>query len=468
MKKTTEADSKELQVLLENLELPEVHLPAHQRRLREILLAPGGFKKESVLFLARQKISGGINGMKPQAWKLAVASIAVLFLAVGGYLTFFTAPQAVAGIDLQINPALTLTIGERNSVIDAEGLDAQGESLLAGLDVANKEMTEVLRKVAGALREAGLLENERRVLIALHPVGDRVEETKLADLADTVRQILADYLAEHELTAEVVIVVLTVELAEAIRATALFPADYVDLVVAVGARAAVEALNLQRELNLDPALFKEEFGTIAAALIDMAEAGIAGENALAILRGALASDPKMEELATIIAAMIDLHEAGATQEDILAVFVLVEEQLAKGVERKLLLEEFATITAAKADLLEAGIPAATALAALRTALQADPTLEELSTITAAMIDLVEKGLSEEAALAKIRAAIKADPTLQNFDDFIEVPDEVEGDNGEEGNGFGEAVRPRLNKQQPDQSQGQEPADTSGDENNEEN
>jgi len=360
--------------------------------------------------------------MKLGRWTL-VASLVVVFLALGAYAASFAAPRVVAGLTLQVNPAVTLTLGERNTVIGVEGLDAQGESLLAGLEIAGQEMPEALRAIAGALREAGLLGDERRILVALYPVGDRAGEAELATLANTVRQTLSGYLAEHGLAAEVASVVLTAELADAVGAAGPFPADYVDLVVAVGSPAAMQVLNLQKELGLDPARFKEEFGAIGAAVIDMEEAEIARDNALAILKGALAADPKLEELATITAAMIDLHQAGATQEDMMSVFALLEEQAAAGVERVLLLEEFATITAAQIDLMDAGVPAPTALAVLRTALRADPKLEELTTITAAMVDLVEEGLGKEEALARIERAIKADPTLQNFDDLIEAPGE---------------------------------------------
>ncbi|MEW6540998.1 MAG: hypothetical protein AB1402_05220 [Bacillota bacterium] len=385
--------------------------------------------------------------MKPGRWSL-VASLVAVVLAVGAYMAFFAAPRAVAGLALQVNPAVTLTLGERNTVIDAEGLDARGESLLAGLELTGREMPEALRLIADALHEAGLLGDERRILVALHPVGDRAGEAELTATADTVRQTLGGYLAEHGLAAEVASVVLTAELADAARAAGLFPADYVDLVAAVGSPVAMQALNLQRELALDPVRFKEEFGTIAAALIDMTEAGIAGDNALAVLKGALTADPELEELATITAAMIDLHQAGATQKDMMSVFALLEERAAAGVERALLLEEITTVTAAKIDLMDAGVPAATALAVLRTALQADPKLEELTTITAAMADLVEEGLSEEEALARIQRAIKADPTLQDFDDLIEAPEERE-----EASGATEAGRPQPAEPQREKAPG---------------
>jgi hypothetical protein len=456
MKRIENGDSEELQAMLQNLELPEVQMPARQRRLRETLLATGYLEKEDVLLSTYRKAIGGIK-MKTRAWKL-VASVAMVFLALGAYITFFTAPRAVASLALQLNPAVSLTLSERNSVIDAEGLDAQGASLLAGLDVTGKEVREALRIIAGALHEAGLLGSERRIVVALHPVGDRWGEAELANLAGAVRQALDGYLAEQGLPGEVKIVVLTAELADAVRAAGMLPAAYVDLVAAVGPATAMQVLNLPKELGLDPALFEEEFDTITASLIDMLEAGIAEEAALAMLKGALTADPTLEELTTITAAMIDLHQAGATPEDILALFRLLEEQVATGIERALLLEEISTIAAAKIDLLEAEIPAATALAVLRMALQAGPTLEELTTITAAMIDLVvEEGLSAEEALARIQAAIEVDPTLQNLDDLIETPGEEEADEAAGTDG----VQPDQPAADPPAEEGDEAAGTDG-------
>lgn len=490
MKKTNDTGDQNLQAMLESLELPEVRMPAHQRRLRETLLASGHFAKEYAPLSAHPKTSGGIK-MKPKVWKL-VASLAVLFLVVGVYMTVFTAPGAVASLTLQVNPAVNLTLDGRNTVIEAEGLDAQGESLLAGLDVTGKEIPEALRAIAGALREAGLLENGRRIVIALHPVEGRLGEAELTTLAGAVRQALEGYLAEHGLPVDVVSVSLTTELADAARAAGLLPADYVDLVAAVGLPVAMRVLNLQQELGLDPARFKEEFGTIAASLLDMLEAGMTGDHALAILKGALAADPKLEELATITAAMIDLHKAGATPEDLMAIFILLEEQVAAGMERALLLEEITTIAAAKIDLLEAGVPAAAALAVLRAALQADPQLEELTTITAALIDLVEEGLSAKEALAKIEAAIKADPTLQSFDDLMEALEKEEDEADEDAETGGaqpnkaqgphgpqpdkpqaeasgeEADRDAETDDKPQPANPHGPADTLGDETDEEN
>jgi hypothetical protein len=357
--------------------------------------------------------------MESKALKIIIGLFVMLILAVGMYMIFF-APKDVANLTLQVNPAINLTLDKRNTVIKVEGLDANGELLLEELVVTGKEVSEALRVITEALQRAGFLGEGRRILIALSPIEDRIEQAELAALTGVINQALREYVVEVGLAVEITTVVFTAELADAVRVAGLFPADYVDFVIEAGSPLALQTVALQKELGVDPTLFKEEFGTITSAMIDMMDAGITPDNSLAILRGSLVADPTLEELTTITAAMIDLHEVGATQESIMAVFTLMEEQLVAGVERTLLLEEFTTITAAKADMLEAGIPAETALPALRAALGADPTLEELTTITTAMIDLVEEGLAKEEALARIQAAIEADPTLQNFDKLIEL------------------------------------------------
>jgi len=235
---------------------------------------------------------------------------------IGGYLKA-TTPRAAVSLTLQVNPAVTLSLGEQKTVIGVDGLNAQGNPTLAGLEIKGQEMPEALHLITGALHEVGLLGDERRILVVLHPVGDKVGETELIAMTDTVRQMLSGYLVEHGLAVEVTSVVLTTELADTLRGAGLSPADYTDFVMAVGSPMTMQILNLQKERGIDPALFKEEFDTIAAALINMTEAGISGDNALAILKGALAADPKLEELATITAAMIDLKEEGLSEKEAL-------------------------------------------------------------------------------------------------------------------------------------------------------
>jgi hypothetical protein len=316
MKITSNADNERLQAKLESLELPEVQLPKRQHRLRETLLASACFEKDVAFLPLHRKITANI---RPVAWKLA-ASFAVLFLILGTHRTFLTAPQAVASLAMQVNPAVTMTISARNNVIKAEGLDEQGQALLAGVDLTGREVPQALRIIADAMREAGLLGPERRILLALHPANDRLGAADLAALSGNVRQTLDEYLAEHGLSLKVVSSELTAEFSVAANKAGLMPADYVDLVAAVGSPLAMQVLNLLKELGLNPARYKEELPGISEAIIDLIEEqGLSKDEALARIKAAVKSDPTLENfdelLETPETETEESNESGSPEND---------------------------------------------------------------------------------------------------------------------------------------------------------
>ena len=189
--------------------------------------------------------------------------------------------------------------------------------------------------------------------------------------------------------------------------------------VRVSSEPNPELERLRDSLGIDPELFSYEFGTVAAGLIDMVEAGILEADGLLVIERALVLDPSLEEFSTIVAAVIDMVDAGISPATALAVLDLVSGL----VDRVTGLEEVTTVTAAAIDMADAGITEPTVLAGLELALGHDSSLEELTTITAALIDLVaDDGLTEDDALARIHAALAADPSLDSFDDEIATDD----------------------------------------------
>jgi len=175
------------------------------------------------------------------------------------------------------------------------------------------------------LREAGLLGPERRIVVALYAIEEgltpeeRLTPPGMSTLTENVRQALLGYMTEQGLPVEVKVAEVTAELDYVARAIGLLPIDYVDYAAEAGYPLAKEVLKLQKELGIDPVLFKEQLGTMRAALVDMREAGIESHlDALAILKVALAADQKLQKLTTITAAMIDLTEKGLSKENALA------------------------------------------------------------------------------------------------------------------------------------------------------
>ena len=302
--------------VLANIELPEIELPLRQRRLREALLQSGYAEKDKIIDLAKRKQNKGISGTKPGIWVIA-ASIVVLLFSYGFYYAFLTAPQVVANVTLQVNPAINLSIGERNTVVDAIGLDEQGQQLLSGLNLKGQQVQDVLRIITNALHEVGILSLERRILVAVSPVSDMISEPDITILIGTVRNTISKYLMEQGLLLDVKIALLSEELTDVVLASGLMPLYYVDLVDAVGSEIALQVLALEKESGIDSILFKQELDTISALFIDMLDAGISAENALVAIKTALNADTQLTMLSTIIDALINLVEEGLSLEEAL-------------------------------------------------------------------------------------------------------------------------------------------------------
>jgi hypothetical protein len=323
MKKTINDNTEKLHAMLGNLELPEVQMPAHQRQLREALLSSGHFAKKTAFPTTRHRVNTGKKmSLKLMSWRL-VASLAAVILAFSAYSAFFITPKAVASLTLQVNPVVTLTLSDKKTVIATEGLDTEGEMLLAGLDITGKGVQVALRTIAVALHEAGLLGPGQRVIVALHAmeegltVEERLTVPEMSTLTENVRQALIGYMFDQGLPVEVKVVQVTAEMVDVARAIGLLPGDYVDFMDKVGYPLAKDVLKLQKELGIDPALFKEKLSTITAAKIDLLEAGIPAAAALDLLKTAMAADPKLQELTTITEAMVDLVEKGLSKEEAL-------------------------------------------------------------------------------------------------------------------------------------------------------
>ena len=80
---------EELIKKLENVELPEIELQSHRRRLRQALLQSNCFKeqpKHRIAELAKSKLKGGIVTLvrgfssKKPVWKLAVPAMLVIIM----------------------------------------------------------------------------------------------------------------------------------------------------------------------------------------------------------------------------------------------------------------------------------------------------------------------------------------------------------------------------------------------------
>ena len=316
MKKSTDIRNNTQHETLDNLKLPEIVLPSRQKRLREALLKSAYAEKDKSIISIGQKTHKDIKRIQPKVWLIA-ASIALLLFSYAFYEAFFVMPQTVANITLQVNPAIRLSIGENNTIVEAAGLDEQGQLLLTGFDIKSLEVQEALKDITDKLRDSGLLGPDHRILAALTAVEDKINEYDLALLAQTVRNTLSRYLIEQDLLLDVKVTTLSKDLSDVILNAGLMPVHYVDLVDAVGSEMAARVLSLEKELSIDPQLFKEELDAVTSAVIDMTDAQISDDNIITALRSAMFADPELKMLPAIIDALIEPTEKGLGFEEAL-------------------------------------------------------------------------------------------------------------------------------------------------------
>ncbi|MHB8171170.1 MAG: anti-sigma-I factor RsgI family protein [Thermincolia bacterium] len=405
---------------LENIEIPEVKLEHHKAKLKQALYYELFRKEKPPSVLDYLQNLAEVFTMISKNLKI-VAPITILALAILVYQFVFAAPQAVAVLTMQVNPALKLVLDVDNQVNKAESLNDDAKAILSQLDLEGKTASQAIQLLTETAIAKGYMKEDKEIMLALHPIEDSSGNKELLALAPEIEKAVMEVLAKSSLKNEVTSIVVSAKLYEEAFADGILPITYADLIEDnVSQETILNLLALREQLGIEETKFIEEWETVSEAFIDLMEAGVAEQVAFDLMKGAIGADKTLDEVSTIVAAMIDLKEAGIDPQKGLDLLKMAGEQ---GVEQEKLLEEFTTLVAAKIDLVEAGISPEAADAILKEAIKADSNLEEVTTIVAAFIDLKEDGMAEAEALAKVKDALKKDPTLDTFDDILELEED---------------------------------------------
>lgn len=166
-------------------------------------------------------------------------------------------PKAIAYLTLQVNPALELALDKDNTVIDIKGLNDDSISLLADLEVKNKDYAQALKEITSEMVSRGFV---KHTIISLF--GDMVEAglSESSALSVLTESIKSDHSLE-ELT--------TISAAVIDMHEAGIPTD-----------TSLTLLSLVKEPGVDGKIFLQEITTLTSALIDAHEAGISEDAAL--------------------------------------------------------------------------------------------------------------------------------------------------------------------------------------------
>lgn len=108
-------------------------------------------------------------------WVAAAAALLLALLSPVGYQQWALA-QPMALMMIEINPSLQLTLNGRDQVIQAVGLNSDGEAILTELDWAKRPADEVARAITAQAVAAGKLDPSREegaVVMAFAPAGTK-------------------------------------------------------------------------------------------------------------------------------------------------------------------------------------------------------------------------------------------------------------------------------------------------------
>ena len=153
---------------LENIELPDIELQSHQRRLRMALLSTGYLQRQrgvTILELVKSKAKGGVDIMirglvsRQPVWKTAIASVLAIALIIGGTIALpgltGQSAEALAAEIAENSPQVQAALGDGEvkvvkviKIVDGKGTviceGTMGRLVTAEVDLKTKEVTEVV------------------------------------------------------------------------------------------------------------------------------------------------------------------------------------------------------------------------------------------------------------------------------------------------------------------------------------
>ncbi len=103
----------------------------------------------------------------PVMKRLAAAAAVLLVLVTGGWAAF-SRYNAVATVELDVNPCITLRTNRKNAIVAADGMNPEAQTLLSKLDLKNKSIDTGVKSVfLSLLAEHYIDENQNSVLVSI-------------------------------------------------------------------------------------------------------------------------------------------------------------------------------------------------------------------------------------------------------------------------------------------------------------
>jgi hypothetical protein len=130
-------------------------------------------------------VSLPVKASRPR-WSALVAAALVLALL---YASAFVLPanRAYAWVSLDTVPGLELAVNSLGRVVGSNAVCAQGEELLASVDIHKLGLADAVQQLVKAATEAGLTQqDEAPALVTVTPVGEKVSKAFLQKMGEQV------------------------------------------------------------------------------------------------------------------------------------------------------------------------------------------------------------------------------------------------------------------------------------------
>ncbi|MBT9176887.1 MAG: hypothetical protein DDT20_01212 [Firmicutes bacterium] len=297
-----ERDDKAFLTALEAVPLPHVDAPLFKAQLKARLLA-------EVTRPARS--ARPAPAVRSAWWRYALVAAALLVVLAWQMMP---APlPAFAYLEIEVNPAMRLTLNIRGEVIGIEPLDETARLPLSEIVFRRRPTAQVVAQILERLHGAALLDATSQVWLVVSPMGEaRPEEIEnLLRAAQTAvnthtRRLLAQSTATHGL-------VVDRERYEVARNASLRPSQYTRV-----ARAGVSASGMQGIVTAGMRLQAagkmtgnrlREFTELIAELLEL---GMPESEAVELIEGMLAKGLGIENIARRLEKAADRIEEGQT------------------------------------------------------------------------------------------------------------------------------------------------------------
>ncbi|OIQ61260.1 anti-sigma-I factor RsgI [Moorella thermoacetica] len=195
--------------------------------------------------------------VKRPAWPLVTAAAIVLLLVLAGSVVRrvetpapAAAPRVAYYVNVDINPSVELAVDEGDTVLEARGLNSDGEKLLAGIALKGEKVTGAMKILAlEALRQGYYLpEGGGAMMVTVIPAGSGQEKLAAGnELGQKLTQEARNVFQQAGVHAAVEAATVQPEIRQHAEAAGLSTGKYSIMLEALAAGAQVKVADLQRE-----------------------------------------------------------------------------------------------------------------------------------------------------------------------------------------------------------------------------